>query len=122
MQQLSEAEASQDGNENLRRHERAPGKGPALFHSANDEWQGGRKNNCQPHMQSFRSHGECGAAINRRNVANSGVGRDHDRPKCAHHDDEQHGGFGLSKPKQRQRTQQTLGSVCNPSAIVPIVS
>jgi hypothetical protein len=58
----------------------------------------------------------------RRDVSHAGIrGNDH-RPQRAHNHDKQHGGFGLTEPKQRERTQQTLGSVCNPRAVVPIVS
>ena len=53
MQELSETESGQDRDENFCGHERTPRKGPALFHSADDERQRRWKDNCEPHVQTF---------------------------------------------------------------------
>ncbi len=63
----------------------------------------GGQDDLEPNVQPLRSHGERGAAINRRHVAHAGVGGDDDRPERAHDDDKQHRGFGLAEPEERER-------------------
>ena len=53
VQQLAESEAGENRDENFRGHERAPGKRPALFHSANDKRQRRRQDHLEPDMQTF---------------------------------------------------------------------
>ena len=103
MQELTKAETGKDRHKDFRRHQRAPGKGPTLFHAADDEWQRCREDDRQPDMQAFRTHRERRAAIDRRNIPHTSFGGDNDRPKSAHHNHEQHRRLGLAEPKQRER-------------------
>src|SRR5438105_5122040 len=100
MKKLPQTEPRQNGDKDFRRHERTPGEGPALLHAADDKWKGGRKNHLKPDVKALRTHGERGPPINWGNISHARLGGDNDRPESAHDDNEQHGGFGLSKPLQ----------------------
>src|ERR1043165_9769899 len=48
MQQLAESQTTHHGDVDLSRHQRAPGKCPALLHAAHNGWQGSRGDNMEP--------------------------------------------------------------------------
>src|SRR6266516_6891207 len=78
MQKLTKAETGKDRHKDFRRHQRAPGKSPTLFHAADDEWQRRREDDRQPDMQAFRTHRERRASIDRRNISHTSFGGDND--------------------------------------------
>ncbi len=103
MQEMAEAEAADDGDIDLRRHQRAPGEGPALLHAADQEGQRGRQDHPRPAVKALGAHGPGGAGVDRRDGAGAGVGGDDHGPHGPHDDDEQHRHLGLAEPEQRQR-------------------
>src|SRR6266576_449722 len=102
MQKLAKSKTGKDRHKDFRRHQRAPGKGPTLFHATDDEWQRRREDDRQPDMQAFRTHCKRRAAIDRRDISHTSFGGDDDRPESFHHDHEQHRRLGLPEPKQRE--------------------
>src|SRR6201982_370629 len=102
MQKLAKSETGQDRHENFRRHERAPGKGPTLFHPANDKRKGRWQDNLEPHVQTFGAHGQSSTTVDWRHIAHASVGCDHYRPERAHYYHEKYRGFRLSEPQQRK--------------------
>src|SRR5687768_15145561 len=109
MQKVAEAEAGQDGDVNLGGHEGAPGEGPALLHPANQKRKRSRQDDFGPLVQTGGAHRPGGPGEDGWDIAHAGIRGDDDRPDGPHDDDEQHGGFGLTEPKQGERDPADAG-------------
>ena len=116
VQQVAEAEAGEDGDVDFRRHQRAPGEGPALLHAADDERQRRGQDDARPGgsppspwcaRRARRSAARCARRCRSRSATDQTV------PMMTTNS------IALSVwPNQSSAsgTQHTLGSVCSPSA------
>src|ERR1700751_6439041 len=119
---MAQSKACQNRHVDLRSHQRTPRECPALFHAADDEWQRCRQDDVEPGVQTLRAHRSRGAGEDRWHVANAVVSRDDHRPECSHDTTKSIAVSVCPNQSSASGTQQTLGSVCKPSASTPSVS
>src|SRR4030095_14562638 len=81
MEKLAKAKTGQDCHENFGGHQGAPGKSPALLHSADDKGKRSRQDDLEPDVESLGPHGQSGARVNWRDVAHAGLGSNYHGPQ-----------------------------------------